>query len=62
MARVKKEKKGELSPGKRGVGHAIKKNKQKPVHGITRLPPARSTQRKALGAVKDNADNDGSKR
>jgi hypothetical protein len=59
MARVKKEKKGELSPGKRGVGHAIKKNKQKPV---TRLPPARSAQRKALGAVKDNAENDESKR
>jgi hypothetical protein len=58
MARVKKEK-AEISPGKRGVGHAIKKNKQKPV---TRLPPAQSAQRKALGAVKDNAENDGSKR
>jgi hypothetical protein len=55
MARAKKEK-AELSPGKRGVGHAIKKNKQKPVLGITRLPPARSTQRKALSAVKDNAE------
>jgi|LakMenEpi03Aug12_release.lakeMendotaPanAssembly.Ray.scaffolds.fasta_scaffold2006449_1 hypothetical protein len=59
MARVKKEKKAELSPGKRGVGHAIKKNKQKPV---TRLPPARSTQRKALSAVKDNADDGEGKR
>ncbi len=60
MARVKKEKKGELSPGKRGVGHAIKKNKQKLV---TRLPPsARSTQKKALGAGKDNAENGEGKR
>jgi hypothetical protein len=62
MARVKKEKKGELSPGKRGVGHAIKKNKQKPVQGITRLPPARSAQRKALGAVKDKAEDGEGKR
>jgi hypothetical protein len=61
MARVKKEK-AELSPGKRGVGHAIKKNKQKPVQGITRRPPARSTQRKDLGAGKDNAENGESKR